>query len=129
MEIEKKQIVDLMIATTKIARQCDRIDNAIGTDVFIETFGRELDTFTETILDLCGVPKEETPFIALGIETNGMNKSQIEYGFCRDNLSEKIFNIENLENDEDVELACDVFIVGTLERWYPDENYVTRREE
>ena len=129
MNIEKNQIVNLMIATTKVVRQCDKLDAAIENEVFLELF--EIDMLTETILDLCGVPVEEMPFEILGIDTSDMNRSQIEYGFCRDRIQDMLYEIETrkYKDENELKLACDVFIIGLLDQWMPDEQYITKRTD
>lgn len=132
MEITKNQITDVLIATVKIVRNCNAVDEALGTDVMLEKFGHELDLLTDTVLDLCGVPKEETPFAALGINTNGWDKSNIEYGFCRDGIKDDIYeNLElaEFEHNDDLESICEATVMHLLDEWQQDEQFIFQSGE
>ena len=131
MEISKKQIVDLLTTQVMLVRKIDAIDTTVGQNAFLELFGSELDVLGDTILDLCGVPPERTPLEAIGIDVSDFSESDIEYGFCRDAIENKLFNIEtDLDlDDEEVVIACDAFISQLLEEWMPEYAYIVKREE
>lgn len=122
----KNKIVVILMNVAFMNKRLMELDDFIGGDSFIEMLGHELDEIEDTALDMCGVPEEGTPFDLLGIDTNGFVKSQIEYGFCRDNIKEVIFNFHDLEY-RDIPLACDAYVIELLDEWLPD--YETIYEE
>jgi hypothetical protein len=127
MEISKNQITDLLIGLTGLRKSIHKLDNAMEGEAFGEMFGIEMQMIQDTILSLCGVPDEETPFQTLGIDTSDYDEQQIEYGYCRDSIDEIIWNLADFE-DDDMPTMCEGTIMAICEEWLPDENYITKRE-
>lgn len=119
MKDVKQKIVEILTSAVLMSKKLTELDDVIGGDSFIEMFGHELDVIEDAVLDMCGVPKERTPFVLLGIDTSNDHPSQIEYGFCRDNIKGTIFNFFELDY-EDIPLACDSYVIELLTDWLPD---------
>ena len=128
MKIDKNEIVDLLIGLVGLQKRINMIDDVTESDTFTELFATELGMIQDTILSLCGVPDENTPFEALGINTDDFEEQLIEYGFCKDHTDDIIWNLSNFDWD-DLPAVCDQTVIEILNRWYPDENYITKREE
>jgi hypothetical protein len=93
VKVTTKQLAKILHALKIIHERIDDLDDLLP-DAFTEYFGDGTSLLQDTILDMCGVPAEKTPFEELSIKTDGMDDRVAEYGFCRDYLDEKIYDLK-----------------------------------
>jgi hypothetical protein len=98
----KEQLAKILKGYVEIYQKANALDELMDGDAFTEYLGDDL-AILDTILDICGVPKDTT------VEEGSEN------GTCRDYWYEQTFDFE--DNPEEMPLD---FYINVIDEWMKD---------